>query len=158
MNIKQQIGGPESEEVTRILPERTISIQMSPGNHAIRIHDGVTPGGIKFIPESQMAAWASKQFDSVVTHSVPGPITDVGNKFLDFTVAGDYTLPLLATLPVGTGLLISATVPDVVIKCAGAEQIINGAAVQASLALSQGHVTRLARKNSTRWVILNRYS
>ena len=127
--------------------------------HSIRVHDGVTAGGHSILNEESRAAIAQTEFSAVTTESVPGALAaTVNGQLLDFTVAGTYTLPAIATAVVGQRIVLHAIVAGVVVAANGAELIQDGTNLDAvNIALAQYQVVQLSKKTDTHWIVMGKY-
>lgn len=157
MKRVQIIGGTTVNEDARIGHAREITVDTTV--NSLRLHDGFTPGG-HVIPNITMLDVAQfSRFSAVGVHSVPGVLTNAIQRTLaTFSVAGTYSLPLVATIAlVGTPIYLQALVSGVTVDVQGADAIFDAGATLTSLALSENEIVEIVKKSAAGYIVLNRY-
>lgn len=157
MRIEQQVGDTQAVEDARIGHPRQITIDID--TWTIRVHDGVTPGGHKFLPEELMANFSSRLFTAVENHGVPGVLSDadtIQNKLNFLNATGDYALPLLAGFTDGRPMLFRAAASGVTLSVTDGT-IRDLGADAATIAIAEFETITLSRMSASVFIVTNRY-
>lgn len=158
MKVEQQVGGTQAQEDARIGAPRQITIDTD--TYTLRVHDGVTPGGVKYLPEALMTAYSSFLFTGVENHGVPGPLPAAGtiqNKLNHLNATGDYQLPLLAGFTTGRPMLFRAEAEGVTLSVTDG-QIRDGGADASLINIGDKEVVTITRLSETVFIVTNRYT
>ncbi len=156
MKIEQQIRGTTAENNAWLFPSGTITVDED--LKELRLHDGVTMGGVAFPNTATIVGFGNVEFLSVVTMSVPGAIAggDVG-KLIQITTAGTYTVPTVVGKTIGSRLKIQALVAGVVIDPFVGESISDIGVDLATTSISNKETLTLAVLDGSKWLVVNRY-
>lgn len=146
-----------AELMARVLAEG--ELQIDKDLDRIHLGDGVTPGGIKFIPESELAAYGSFLWTDQINLSIPGALTnaDLLRKLAHFTVDGNYVMPAIAGMAVGVPMIVQAQTAAVTLEAAAGSLFRDHNATLASLALNQYETVTLAKSAANRIMVVDRY-
>lgn len=129
-------------------------------NYSIRVHDGVTPGG-KVVPTNAMiAGFNFRRFTATASFGAPGNLSaaQVEGKLCEFTLAGNYGMPVLNTLTQdGSSIFLFATVAGVVIQRQSTNQFLDQNTLVNSINMASGETIEIARRNINTYHVLNRY-
>lgn len=158
MKIDQQLRGTTVWNDAQIFPVGVFTYDTD--LHNIRMHDGVTAGGYVIPNTANIAAAGTVEFTAEEIKSTP-PLTmtsAIMGKFETFTVAGTYTLPLLAAAgQIGLRVFLQATVAGVIISRQSADVISQLNVDVNTINLVQNTIYRLAKKSAARWIVLDTY-
>lgn len=129
-------------------------------NNSIRVHDGVTPGGVVVPTQAMISGFNIRRFTAVASFGIPGTLTagQVEGKLCEFTAAGTYILPLLSALTQdGANIFLTATVGSVVVERQGTNQFLDKNVLTTTLSVASGETIEIARRNINNYHVLNRY-
>jgi hypothetical protein len=153
----QFIGANAVTENARIGAIREITVDTD--TFALRLHDGVTPGGHEIPNKDNIAGYTTQEFNGLLNQSAPGTLTNaIMRKYNEVTVAGHYVLPLLAAVAnVGDKVVICATVAGVIIDRQSTDLISEHGGDVTTLNLVANEIVTLCKKTAARWVVMSRY-
>lgn len=156
MKVEQQLRGSSVWNDAQLFPIGTWT--MDTDLKCIRVHDGVTMGGITIPNQAMISLFGTQDFTAVNNFSVPGVLPNsVIGQMATFSILGNYTLPALTVPAIGTHIVLQANVAGVVILRSGIDLIRDLSADVTSLSLVQDQTVILTKKSTTRWAVMNRY-
>lgn len=156
MKVQQQIRGTTDTVDSTVLPMGTIQIDTD--LMQIRLHNGVTPGGVVFMNGEQIVSTGTLEFTSNVAYNTPGimPASVVGKR-VTINTPGDYELPLITEFPTGSRIVISTTQLGVTLGTEGTETISDQGVAVTMIAMEQHKVYTLARQSTSQWLMCSAY-
>lgn len=157
MKVQQVPRGDTASQDAYVGPPGQLT--MDSDRHEGRLHDGVTPGGHRLLNSEQINLLGAQAYTDLLTQSVPGVIDDSAwAKFNSITVAGDYTLPLLASADVGTHLWLQAALEGVTILVQEVgSTIVDKGSSDTSMSLVADEAVWLVKHTPTAFKVLGRY-
>ena len=128
----------------------------------LRLHDGVTPGGVVIPNKDTIPTLSRSIFEEVDSLGTPGTLLAADlDAFLTLTAAGTYRLPDRGTIEAGNHIWIYASVAGVVVGGYNISQQIRSLGVTAdTYSMNQYETIHLACidiSSSPSWAIVSKY-